>query len=47
MYTSEKLALISVNLLVDFGHGMLTPAAMVFVMETHPEANVAASISGD
>lgn len=47
MYTSEKLALIDVNLLVDFGHGMFTPAAVVFVMDTPPEVNVAASISAD
>lgn len=47
MYSSKSQSLIHVNLFVDFGHGMFTQAAGVFVMETPPEANVAASISAD
>lgn len=47
MCKSKKPVLIEVNLLVDFDHGMFTQAAVVFVMETPPGANVAASISAD
>lgn len=47
MYNSEKPVLIEVNLLVDFGHGMFTQATVVFVMETPPGVDVAASISAD